>query len=185
MWRYIRYIHLEYRSIYQSRGNISAHIGPKWFAVKFCTYHTILDKISISRPIYRYIGRDLKEWLFLKVYPRRLKPGIEAQASSSPIPSTEASTLELPIALRKGTQSYTTKHHIIGVVSFSDLSPTYFASASVLSSVSVPTSYYDALRDPRWKKAMDKKMVVLYQNQTWTFLYPLGKSLLVVSGSMR
>ena len=37
------------------RGDISPHIGPKQYPVKFCTYCIILDKIPVSRPIYRYI----------------------------------------------------------------------------------------------------------------------------------
>jgi len=56
--------HIAIYRIYSSRisTDISAHIGPKWYPIKFCTYPIISDKISISRPIYRYIGRDLKQW---------------------------------------------------------------------------------------------------------------------------
>ena len=62
MWRYIRYIHIGYRPIYRPRSDISAYIGPKRCPVKFCTYRIVLDKIPISRLIYRYISRDLKQW---------------------------------------------------------------------------------------------------------------------------
>jgi len=36
------------------------YISLKWYPVKFCIYHTILDKISVSQPIYWYIGRDFE-----------------------------------------------------------------------------------------------------------------------------
>jgi len=53
--------HLGYRPIYRPRDDISAHIGPKWYPINFCTYRIILNKIPISQPIYRYIGRYLKQ----------------------------------------------------------------------------------------------------------------------------
>jgi len=46
--------------------------------------------------------------------------------------------------------------------------------------VLVPTSYHEALLDPAWKKAMNKKTVAFHYNQTWDLTaLPLGK--LVVS----
>ena len=49
------------------RGDISTHIGPKRYPIKFYTYHIVLAKILISRPIYQCIGRYLKqcEWFTL------------------------------------------------------------------------------------------------------------------------
>ena len=42
-------------------ADISAHIGSKRYPVKFYTYRIVLDKIQVSRPIYQYIGRYLKQ----------------------------------------------------------------------------------------------------------------------------
>jgi len=47
----------EYRPIHRPRGNISAHIGPKRYSIKFYTYRIVLDKIPVSRPIYWYTDR--------------------------------------------------------------------------------------------------------------------------------
>jgi len=79
---------------------------------------------------------------------------------SSSAPSIEVPTPELSIALHKGTRSYTIKHSIAGVFSFSY----HFTTYSILSSVLVPTSSPKALRDPGWKKAMDDEMPALHHN---------------------
>ena len=55
--------HLRYRPIYRPRGDISTHIGPKRYPVKFFTYRIVLDKIPVSRPMYRYIGWYLKQFI--------------------------------------------------------------------------------------------------------------------------
>lgn len=87
---------------------------------------------------------------------------IEVPSSSTP-----------PIALRKGTRSCTL-HPIEKVVSYSHLSQPYRTFLSTLSSVSLPSSYVQALSSPGWKHAMDEEMAALYKNNTWelTFLPP-------------
>ena len=55
-------------------------------------------------------------------------------------------TPELPIGLRKGTRSCTTKHLIADVDFFSHLSSTYSAFASY--PLLVPMTYHEALLDP-------------------------------------
>ena len=68
MWRYIRYFHLEYRPIYCLRGDISAHISQRWYLIKFCTYHIVLNKMSVSWLIYQYIDWDLKQCPCIHIY---------------------------------------------------------------------------------------------------------------------
>ena len=51
--------HVEIYQIFSSR----IYIGPKWYQVKFYTYRIILDKTPVSRLIYRYINRYLKQWV--------------------------------------------------------------------------------------------------------------------------
>ena len=53
-----RYFHLGYRPIYQTCGDVSTHINPKQYPVKFCTYRIVLDKIPLSRLIYKYIDQE-------------------------------------------------------------------------------------------------------------------------------
>ena len=55
MWRYIGYFHLGYQLIYRPRGDISAHIGPKWYPVKF----TLIVSFWIK---YQYIDRYTSAW---------------------------------------------------------------------------------------------------------------------------
>jgi hypothetical protein len=53
----------------------------------------------------------------------------------------------LPIALRKGTRSWTTQHPIGQFVSTSSLSPSHACFISHLSTVSTPKTVQDALSD--------------------------------------
>jgi hypothetical protein len=92
--------------------------------------------------------------------------------SSDPLPLASDS---LPIALRKGTRSCTTKHPISQFVSTSSLSPSHSCFISHLSTISIPKTVQDALSDSGWRQAMELKMKDLHQNGTWE-LVPLPPS---------
>ena len=94
----------------------------------------------------------------LKVYQHQPMPTIQTLLvpPTSP-PSIEVPVPELPITLRKGTRSYTTKHLIAGGLSFSHPSITYSAFASALSFLSVCTSYHEVLLDPCGRKLWMRK----------------------------
>ena len=68
----------------------------------------------------------------LKVYRQYPKLSTETLSALPPPPLNDAPVLELPIALRKGTPSCTTKYPIAGVMSFSHLFTTFSAFDSAL-----------------------------------------------------
>ena len=111
----------------------------------------------------------------LQVYTRRPLPSALAPPPSSvlsldPLPLTFDS---LPIALRKGARSCTTKHPISQFVSTNSLSPSHSCFISHISTVSTTKIVQDALSDSGW--AMELEMKALHQNGTWE-LVPLPPS---------
>jgi transposase InsO family protein len=93
--------------------------------------------------------------------------------SSSPSadPPSQDPTLDLPIAVRKGTRTCTS-HPLSHFVSYDHLSPSFRAFSVSLSSVVVPKSYQDALSHPGWNSAMQEEMRALDMNHTWTLVPP-------------
>ena len=93
--------------------------------------------------------------------------------ASSPDPPPD-STLDLPIALRKGKRSCT--YPISSFLSYEHLplsAKTFIAS---LDSLVIPTTVSEALSHPGWRKAMEEEMEVLEHNQTWAVVpLPSGK----------
>jgi hypothetical protein len=82
----------------------------------------------------------------------------------------------LPIALRKGTRSYVTKHPIGNFVSYQSLSASFSCFISMLSSVSSPKTVQDALYNSGWRKAIELQMQAIHQNKTWELVpLPSGK----------
>ena len=67
--------------------------------------------------------------------------------------NTLDASLNLPIAIRKGTRSCT-NHPISNFVSYNTLSLSSLAFVSSLSSVFIPHTWQDSLCDPKWKDAM-------------------------------
>ena len=105
----------------------------------------------------------------LRVYSRRPK----STTASLPTPDhlipiceltdnihASKSDLELPNALRKGVKSCC-KYPISNFVSLDHFSSSYCACGSQLSSMFVPKNFQDALKDPKWKKAMGEEMNAL------------------------
>ncbi|KAA0050819.1 Beta-galactosidase [Cucumis melo var. makuwa] len=75
-------------------------------------------------------------------------------------------SLDIPIALRKGTRSCT-KHPICNYVSYDNLSPQFRAFTASLDSTIIPKNIYTALECPEWKNAVMEKMKALEKNRTW------------------
>ncbi|KAL0544471.1 hypothetical protein IC582_019587 [Cucumis melo] len=75
-------------------------------------------------------------------------------------------SLDLPIALRKGTRSCT-KHSISNYVSYENLSPQFRAFTTSLDSTTIPKNIYIALECPEWKNAVMEEMKALEKNNIW------------------
>ncbi|KAA0054163.1 Cysteine-rich RLK (RECEPTOR-like protein kinase) 8 [Cucumis melo var. makuwa] len=75
-------------------------------------------------------------------------------------------SLDLPIALRKGTRSCT-KHSISNYVSYENLSPQFRAFTASLDSTTIPKNIYIALECPEWKNAVMEEIKALEKNNTW------------------
>jgi hypothetical protein len=85
----------------------------------------------------------------------------EVPALSSSLPKTD----DLPIALRRGKHTCT-QHPIAHFLSYNHVSPCLHSFACTMSSISIPSSYKQALSSSGWKHAMDEEMSALYKNQT-------------------
>ena len=89
--------------------------------------------------------------------------------------STTIDDLDLPIAHRKGVRSCT-NHPIEKYVAYGKLTPMYRAFVSSLDLIQIPTDIYEALKDPKWKSAVDEEMNALEKNGTWVVTeLPQGK----------
>ncbi|KAA0053629.1 Beta-galactosidase [Cucumis melo var. makuwa] len=75
-------------------------------------------------------------------------------------------SLDIPIALRKGTRSCT-KHPICNYVSYDNLSPQFRAFTASLDSTIIPKNIYTALECPEWKNAVMEEIKALEKNRTW------------------
>ncbi|CAH9142653.1 unnamed protein product [Cuscuta epithymum] len=96
----------------------------------------------------------------------------EPVPASSDLVST--SDLDLPIALRKGTQSCT--HPISSFVSYSQLFSASCSFIACIDSISIPKSVKEALSHPEWRHAMVEEMNALDLNGTWDLVdLPTGK----------
>ncbi|KAA0035929.1 Cysteine-rich RLK (RECEPTOR-like protein kinase) 8 [Cucumis melo var. makuwa] len=82
-------------------------------------------------------------------------------------------SLDIPIALRKGTRSCT-KHPICNYVSYDNLSPQFRAFTANLDFTVIPKNIYTALECPEWKNAVMEEMKALEKNRTWE-IYALPK----------
>ena len=99
-------------------------------------------------------------------------------SSSSGNPENIFETLDVPITHRKGVRSCT-KHPISKSVSYDNLSPSFHAFTTNLSSVNTPRSVKEAFAVPEWKNAALEEMQALKKNDTWSLVkLPQGKSVI-------
>ncbi|KAL0548964.1 hypothetical protein IC582_013443 [Cucumis melo] len=75
-------------------------------------------------------------------------------------------SLDIPIALRKGTR-FCTKHPICNYVSYDNLSSQFRAFTASLDSTIIPKSIYTALECPEWRNTVMEEMKALENNRTW------------------
>ena len=80
-------------------------------------------------------------------------------------------TLDLSIALRKGTRSCT-KHSIANYVSYKNLSPQFRAFTTSLDSTTIPKNIHVAFECLEWKTTIMKELRALEKNKTWELCTP-------------
>jgi len=72
---------------------------------------------------------------------------------------------DLPIALRKGSRSYT-KYPVSHFVTTNHLSMYHYSFLSAIDTIRVPTLVQEALKDENWVQAMNEEMGALEKNHT-------------------
>ena len=77
-------------------------------------------------------------------------------------------------AIKSGSASLLsgTPYPLSNFLGSSTLSPTYAHFCSLISTISKPKSYHEAVQDPKWQNAMATEIAALESNQTWS-LTPL------------
>ncbi|XP_075499991.1 uncharacterized protein LOC142538567 [Primulina tabacum] len=115
----------------------------------------------------------------LKVYSRRKKPQATKDIvnpnnsqEDEPVVDPQSNTtldLDLPIAVRKRKRSCT-QHPISNFVSYSNLSSSFRAFASRLSSTIIPGSFQEELVMPEWRNVVLEEMKALKMNNTWNLV---------------
>ncbi|KAG8472686.1 hypothetical protein CXB51_034612 [Gossypium anomalum] len=89
---------------------------------------------------------------------------------------SKSTTLDdFPIAIRKGVRQCT-KHPIEKFTGYNSLMPSFQAFTATLDKEQVPTSIAEALKDPKWRRAVEEEICALEKNATWTITdLPQGK----------
>jgi len=99
-------------------------------------------------------------------------------------PSTTRDSMDLAIALRKGTRArarkppnwYREEHDIANYISYTSLSTNYMAFIASLQSIVIPRDCKVAKQDPKWHEAMIEELNALGRNKTWELVHlPAGK----------
>ena len=76
-----------------------------------------------------------------------------------------------------------TKYPISDYIGTSGLSPSYAHFCSLITAISEPKSYFEAVKDPKWQNAMADEIAALESNQTCLLLlYLLTKRPLGANG---
>ena len=82
---------------------------------------------------------------------------------------------DLHIALRKGVRSCT-KHSLSNFISYNNVTPSFRAFISQVSSVVIPNNVHEVLKVPEWREAIFEEMKALEKNATWEKVdLPQGK----------
>lgn len=92
----------------------------------------------------------------------------ECHGKSTSIPKSLDSDLDIPITIRKPVRSCT-KYPMSKFVSYSNLSSSFVAFTSQLSSIEIPKNVQEALKVPKWKESILEEMGALEKNKTRRF----------------
>lgn len=60
-------------------------------------------------------------------------------------------------------------HPLSNVLTYTRLSPSHRAFTTSISVVKEPTSFAQAVKDPKWRLVMDEELRALHDNKTWSF----------------
>ncbi|KAL0560291.1 hypothetical protein IC582_000691 [Cucumis melo] len=90
----------------------------------------------------------------------------EASQDESDKPGSYDPSLNMPIALRRGTRSCT-KHSMCNYMSHSNLSPKFKAFIASLNTATVLKNINETMKSPKWKTIVMEEMRVLEKNKTW------------------
>ena len=83
------------------------------------------------------------------------------------IPSSLPEVDDLPIAKRKGVRECT-KHPIQRYVAYGNLMPSFKAFTTCLDKEQIPDTIEEALKDSKWRRAVEEEIEALEKNDTWT-----------------
>lgn len=92
----------------------------------------------------------------------------------SPISTSQDPTLDLPIAIRKGTHSCVTHHPIASFIQYKSRSPSSQSFVATLDTATIPKTISEPLVHDGWRHARIEEMLGLDHNQTWD-LVPSSK----------
>lgn len=84
----------------------------------------------------------------------------------------EATLPSRTVSSSSPTEVSGTAHSIFHVLSYDRLSPAHRAFIAALTMHREPTSFSQAVLDPKWRKAMQDEICALHTNRTWS-LVPL------------
>ena len=73
---------------------------------------------------------------------------------------------------KSGTSLVSTRYPLSDYVDTSQLSPSYANFCAIITSILEPRFYHEAVKDPKWKEAMNAEIDALVSNNTWS-LTPL------------
>ncbi|CAN1778901.1 Retrovirus-related Pol polyprotein from transposon RE1 [Linum perenne] len=101
--------------------------------------------------------------------------------SADPIPRRSQRSRTLPTYLKDyhlnaSLSTCPSKHHISQSISYKNLSPSYKVFALNIITQKEPDTYFEAVQEPCWVKAITEELSALQENQTWDLVsLPHGK----------
>ncbi|KAJ4721114.1 Retrovirus-related Pol polyprotein from transposon TNT 1-94 [Melia azedarach] len=120
-------------------------------------------------------SRRQKETIHSPKLNQSLEPEKEIPEDTSKFLNSSLDDLDIPIALRKGVRSCT-QHHIANFISYKKINHQYKAFITNVSTLEVPKSIQEAMKDPKWRAAVLEEMIALKKNDTWDLIkLPTGK----------